>query len=50
VTRSVTDRPSPVRVATWNLWWRLGPWEQRRQTIAAVLAHARLDVCGLDEV
>jgi endonuclease/exonuclease/phosphatase family metal-dependent hydrolase len=46
----VTDQPRPVRVATWNLWWRFGPWRQRRDAIAAVLAHARPDVCGLQEV
>jgi hypothetical protein len=46
----VTDQSSPVRVATWNLWWRFGPWEQRREAIAAVLADARPDVCGLQEV
>jgi endonuclease/exonuclease/phosphatase family metal-dependent hydrolase len=45
----VTDRPSPIRVATWNLWWRFGPWEQRRDAITAVLADARPDVCGLQE-
>jgi hypothetical protein len=31
----VTDRPSPVRVATWNLWWRFGPWQRRRDAIAS---------------
>jgi endonuclease/exonuclease/phosphatase family metal-dependent hydrolase len=46
----VTDQPSPVRVATWNLWWRFGPWQRRRDAIAAVLADARPDVCGLQEV
>ena len=46
----MTDRPSPIRVATWNLWWRFGPWEQRRDAITAVLADARPDVCGLQEV
>jgi endonuclease/exonuclease/phosphatase family metal-dependent hydrolase len=46
----VTDRPSPIRVATWNLWWRFGPWEQRRDAITTVLAHTRPDVCGLQEV
>jgi hypothetical protein len=30
----VTARPSPVRVATWNLWWRFGPWQRRRDAIA----------------
>jgi endonuclease/exonuclease/phosphatase family metal-dependent hydrolase len=39
-----------VRVLTWNLWWRYGPWQQRREAIAAVLAEVRPDVCGLQEV
>jgi endonuclease/exonuclease/phosphatase family metal-dependent hydrolase len=42
--------PGPVRVLTWNLWWRFGAWQQRRQAIAAVLAEARPDLCGLQEV
>ena len=46
----MTDRPSPVRVATWNLWWRFDPWRRRRDAITTVLAHAQPDVCGLDEV
>jgi Endonuclease/Exonuclease/phosphatase family len=47
---TVTDRPRPIRMATSNLWWRFGPWPQRRDTIAAVLANAQPDVCGLQEV
>jgi endonuclease/exonuclease/phosphatase family metal-dependent hydrolase len=35
---------------TWNLWWRYGPWQQRREAIAATLAAVRPDVCGLQEV
>jgi endonuclease/exonuclease/phosphatase family metal-dependent hydrolase len=50
MTSGVTGRPSPVRVATWNLWWRFGPWEERREAIAAVLADAQPDLCGLQEV
>jgi endonuclease/exonuclease/phosphatase family metal-dependent hydrolase len=46
----VTAQPSPVRVASWNLWWRFGPWQQRRDAIAAVLADARPDIIGLQEV
>jgi endonuclease/exonuclease/phosphatase family metal-dependent hydrolase len=46
----VTDQSGPVRVATWNLWWRFGPWRQRRDAIAAVLAEAQPDLCGLQEV
>jgi endonuclease/exonuclease/phosphatase family metal-dependent hydrolase len=35
---------------TWNLWWKFGPWEQRRKAILAVLREERPDVCGLQEV
>jgi hypothetical protein len=36
-----------MRIVTWNLWWRHGPWQQRRDAIAAVLADLAPDVCGL---
>lgn len=39
-----------MRVVTWNLWWRFGPWEQRREAIAATLAEVRPDLCGFQEV
>jgi endonuclease/exonuclease/phosphatase family metal-dependent hydrolase len=39
-----------MRVVTWNLWWRHGPWQQRRQAIAATLAALAPDACGLQEV
>ncbi|MFC6021929.1 endonuclease/exonuclease/phosphatase family protein [Plantactinospora solaniradicis] len=39
-----------MRVLTWNLWWRFGPWEQRRHAILAVLRDLRPDVVGLQEV
>jgi endonuclease/exonuclease/phosphatase family metal-dependent hydrolase len=39
-----------MRILTWNLWWRYGPWEQRREAIAVALAAAGPDVCGLQEV
>ena len=39
-----------MRILSWNLWWRYGPWEQRREAIAAMLAEARPDLCGLQEV
>ncbi|WP_222720659.1 endonuclease/exonuclease/phosphatase family protein [Actinomadura sp. HBU206391] len=35
---------------TWNVWWRFGPWEQRRKAILTVLRTARPDVVGLQEV
>ena len=39
-----------VRVLTWNLWWRFGPWESRRPAIAATLARLDADVICLQEV
>jgi endonuclease/exonuclease/phosphatase family metal-dependent hydrolase len=39
-----------MRIVSWNLWWRYGPWERRREAIAATLARVRPDLCGLQEV
>jgi endonuclease/exonuclease/phosphatase family metal-dependent hydrolase len=39
-----------VRVMTWNLWGRFGPWRERLEAITATLAAERPDVCGLQEV
>jgi endonuclease/exonuclease/phosphatase family metal-dependent hydrolase len=39
-----------MRVLTWNLWWRHGPWQRRREAIAATLAEVAPDLCGLQEV
>ncbi|HEU5417611.1 MAG TPA: endonuclease/exonuclease/phosphatase family protein [Streptosporangiaceae bacterium] len=39
-----------MRVLTWNLWWRFGPWEERRKAILAVLGDLQADVIGLQEV
>ena len=38
------------RIATWNLWWRFGPWQERRRAIGHVLREANPDICGLQEV
>src|SRR5439155_1275107 len=44
-------RPAPaMRILSWNLWWRYGPWERRREAIAATLAEVDPDLCGLQEV
>jgi endonuclease/exonuclease/phosphatase family metal-dependent hydrolase len=57
-----SDRPAPdagpygplidtrVRVLSWNLWWRFGPWERRAPAIAATLDRLRPDVACLQEV
>ena len=39
-----------LKVLTWNLWWRFGPWEARRPAIAATLARLDADVICLQEV
>jgi endonuclease/exonuclease/phosphatase family metal-dependent hydrolase len=39
-----------MRILTWNLWWRHGPWQRRRPAIADTLAELAPDVCGLQEV
>jgi endonuclease/exonuclease/phosphatase family metal-dependent hydrolase len=46
----MTGQPRPIRVVTWNVWWRFGPWRRRREAIGAVLAEAQPDLCGLQEV
>lgn len=40
----------PLRVLTWNLWWRFGDWRSRQGAIRSVLAETRPDICGLQEV
>ncbi|MBY8881473.1 endonuclease/exonuclease/phosphatase family protein [Actinacidiphila acidipaludis] len=39
-----------MRVLTWNLWWRFGPWQERREAILTVLDELRPDIVGLQEV
>lgn len=38
-----------LRIATWNVWHRFGPWEERQPAIAATLAELRPDVLCLQE-
>ena len=40
----------PIRVVSWNLRWRFGPWRERAEAIRSVLVDARPDICGLQEV
>ena len=42
--------PAPLRVMTWNVWWRFGDWRARREAILAVLRAEQPDVVGLQEV
>lgn len=39
-----------MRVSSWNLWWRFGQWQERREAIVAELRRVRPDVCGLQEI
>lgn len=41
---------SQLRVVTWNIWWRYGPWESRRSAIEATLKSLNADVLALQEV
>lgn len=41
--------PADLRVVTWNVWKRAGPWEQRQHAVAAELAAAAPDVVTLQQ-
>jgi endonuclease/exonuclease/phosphatase family metal-dependent hydrolase len=40
----------PLRVMTWNVWWRFGSWERRQAAIEATIRAQRPDVVCLQEV
>ena len=44
------DGRTGIRVVSWNLWWRFGRWQERREAIVSELRRIRPDVCGLQEV
>jgi endonuclease/exonuclease/phosphatase family metal-dependent hydrolase len=39
-----------LRVLTWNVWWRFGPWEARQPAITTTLRGVDADVVALQEV
>jgi endonuclease/exonuclease/phosphatase family metal-dependent hydrolase len=39
-----------LRIATWNLWWRFGPWESRQPAILETMRRVDADVWCLQEV
>jgi endonuclease/exonuclease/phosphatase family metal-dependent hydrolase len=39
-----------VRVLTWNLWWRFGPWQPRQPAILETLRRVDADIVCLQEV
>ncbi|MCA1702361.1 MAG: endonuclease/exonuclease/phosphatase family protein [Actinobacteria bacterium] len=40
----------PLRVLTWNVWWRFGPWRARMAAIAETLRRVDADLVTLQEV
>lgn len=38
-----------LRVLTWNVWWRFGPWEERQPAIAATVERLAPDIVCLQE-
>ncbi len=49
------DRSDPradpgLRVMSWNIWWRFGPWQDRAHVIGQVLRDSGADVIALQEV
>ena len=44
---TIENGANGMRVATWNLWWRFGKWEERSRVIQSALADAKFDVCAL---
>ncbi len=50
VDRAGKDAHTKMRIITWNLWGRFGPWPARKEAIATTLAEVRPDLCGLQEV
>ncbi|CAL9484224.1 endonuclease/exonuclease/phosphatase family protein [Streptomyces sp. NPDC057838] len=39
-----------MRIVTWNLWWRFGPWQARQKAVLTALRELEPDVVGLQEV
>ena len=39
-----------LKVLTWNIWWRYGPWQNRRPAIVETLKRLDCDVIALQEV
>jgi endonuclease/exonuclease/phosphatase family metal-dependent hydrolase len=39
-----------VRIATWNIWARYGPWPERAPVIESTLREIDADIVGLQEV
>ena len=56
MTLSSLDKPdgplidTTMRVMTWNVWFRFGPWEERHPAIIETLRRVDADVVALQEV
>jgi len=49
-SRDVAFIETTMRVVTWNVWWRFGPWRERAPLILDVLSQSDADVICLQEV
>ena len=47
---SVEPAAGRLRVATWNLWWHFGPWEERQPAIRETMKAVDADVWCIQEV
>jgi len=50
LSQNVEIIESRLRIMTWNIWWRFGPWEQREPAILKCIADLNPDVIALQEV
>lgn len=50
MTQQVETIETRLRVLTWNIWWRFGPWEDREPAILRTLAEVDADIVALQEV
>lgn len=56
--RDATHRPAParrdtiatMRITTWNIWWKFGPWRERRPAVLRTLRELESDIICLQEV
>ena len=39
-----------MRLVNWNLWWRFGPWQERRSAIESVLRDLVPDIVFVQEL
>lgn len=44
------SREPRLRIATWNLWWHFGPWEERQAAIRGTMRAVDADVWCVQEV